>query len=119
MSKRVIVIEDDEDVFELVKAGLESHGCKVTKVSVASVAEAVVMLQDYDLFVVDLGLVGGNGQDVLAAINKAHPGSLKKIIVHTGADLKRSEIDALKQQCGAVIKKGVTSVEQLLSIAAL
>ena len=119
MSKRVIVIEDDEDVFELLRVELEARECAVTKVSVATVAEAVVALQDYDFFVVDLGLVGGDGHEVLTAINKAHPDAKEKIIVHTAAKLNDQEVFELEKQCAAVVPKSPESVLQIVELSNL
>ena len=61
---RVLVVEDDESVREMIKAVLELRGARVT--AVASVAAAKAHTDRVDVAVVDVTLGDGSGTEVIA-----------------------------------------------------
>jgi DNA-binding response OmpR family regulator len=58
---RLLVIEDETRIAELVKAGLARAGFTVDVVGLCGDARAALAVTSYDAAVVDLGLPDGDG----------------------------------------------------------
>lgn len=65
---RVLLVEDDAMIAQAVSANLKDTGYAVDWVSRGSEVAAAVAAQAYDLLLLDLGLPGKDGLDVLAQI---------------------------------------------------
>src|SRR5262249_23470682 len=62
---RLLIVEDETRIAELVKAGLVREGFAVDVVGQCSDARAALAVTSYDAAVVDLGLPDGDGLDLL------------------------------------------------------
>ena len=60
---RLLVVEDEGRIAELVKAGLSRAGFAVDVVGLCGDARAALAVTSYDAAVVDLGLPDGDGLD--------------------------------------------------------
>lgn len=69
---RVLVIDDDPSIIELVKIGLESRGMIVEEAETAGDAKRLLEERDYDLVLCDWMLPDHYG-DILLAWSKQHP----------------------------------------------
>lgn len=65
----VLVVDDDQDTRFLIAHVLERHGCRVLQAADGSTALALVDPNELDLALVDVGLPGMDGLDLLRAIN--------------------------------------------------
>jgi PAS domain S-box-containing protein len=70
---RVLLVEDEQDTRELVKAILERCGAEVT--AVASVDEALTSIErrKADVLISDIGMPGGNGYELIRKIRALEP----------------------------------------------
>ena len=67
---RVLIVEDDENIAQLLERDLMGLGLTVDKVGLAEHAFAAAADTDYALMVVDLGLPDGDGLDLVRRIRK-------------------------------------------------
>jgi DNA-binding response OmpR family regulator len=76
MSKRILVVEDTEDLARVLAMRLKSSGYEIDVAFDAIQAVERAMNSPHDLIILDLGLPGGDGLDVLkrlrASVNTAH-----------------------------------------------
>ena len=76
---RILLIEDDEVLCDLVKRNLEARGHQVSVAQNAKTAKAYLRTTTFDLIVLDINLPDQTGWDVLrAALNE---GRIKPLIV--------------------------------------
>lgn len=81
--KRILCVEDDDDVCSMITNLLNLIGCDV--VSAATMAEALSKIQDdkFDLYMIDNWLPGGSGVELCQRIRSAN--SSVPIIFYSGA----------------------------------
>ena len=85
MPHKVLVIEDELDISQLVKLHLEDIGCQVTQAFDGIVGLAEAQAKPFDLIVLDLKLPGLDGLEVCKRL-KTNPISKKiPVIVTTAA----------------------------------
>jgi CheY-like chemotaxis protein/two-component sensor histidine kinase len=82
-SARVLVVENDDAVRELIATTLELHGARVT--AVATAREARATREPFDLALVDLGLDDAHGDALLAELRMAS--RVRRGILVTGASV--------------------------------
>jgi len=63
---RLLVVEDEARIAELVRNGLARAGFTVDTAATAADAVAALEITNYDAAILDLGLPDGDGLDVLA-----------------------------------------------------
>jgi CheY-like chemotaxis protein/CHASE3 domain sensor protein len=113
-SKKVLVIEDRkierENVLKLVADG------NVQAVGVETGAEALKLLrtQSFDCVILDLKLPDMSGFELLEVVEKDRSITLPPVIVYTGRDLLKDEIEQLTGFSESIIIKGARSEERLL-----
>lgn len=69
--KRVLVIEDDEDIAELTSIHLQDLGCHVKLAQAGDTGYQLAIQNNFDLIVLDIMLPGMNGQDVCRQLRAA------------------------------------------------
>jgi two-component system response regulator PilR (NtrC family) len=82
MNARILVVDDDADIRDLVRAFLETEGCQVTEAANAAALRQAFAGTPPDAVMLDLKLPDGNGIDLLPELKKHWPQS--KIIILTG-----------------------------------
>jgi FixJ family two-component response regulator len=103
---RVLVVDDEPNLVELVEDVGKGIGCNV--IGAADVAEARKILaeQEVDLLVADLHLPDGNGMHLLPALREQQPGAAA--IVITGAPSLDNAIGAIRGGAVDFLKKPFT-----------
>ena len=81
---RLLVIEDETRIAELVKAGLARAGFTVDVVGLCGDARAALAVTSYDAAVVDLGLPDGDGLELLRELRTQ--GNQTPVLVLTARD---------------------------------
>lgn len=112
--RRVLVVEDDAQQAESVKALLASRD--VETVEAHSAAQTVELLgQDtFDCMVLDLNLPDASGLDLLDRLSEDDSIGFPPVIVYTGRDLSQDEELRLRKYSKSIIVKGAKSPERLL-----
>ena len=82
----VLVIEDDDDSREGLRLRLEAEGYRVAFAIEGTNAIAMIQKTNPDVIVLDLGLPGADGFDVMRRLRLVKPGALKRIIVLSAWD---------------------------------
>lgn len=90
--KHILVVEDDEDIFELVKYNLCKEGFKVTGVCSAEDALAKIRLGNVDMILLDLMLPGMDGLEFCRMLKKDNRTETIPIIMATA---KGEEADVI------------------------
>ncbi|MBU0504812.1 MAG: response regulator [bacterium] len=105
MSKKIVLIDDEEDFLELMTTMLEFHNYDVTAYSQADQFVAKLDEETYDLVVTDLLMPVMTGFEVLENIRAKE--SYKKIpaIVLTAKRLNGDEQKLIKKYGGQVLEK--------------
>lgn len=70
---RVLLVEDDDEVRELLIDVLNSHGLNVTPLSSAEEALSLESLQEFDLLLTDIGLPGASGPELAREVRRRSP----------------------------------------------
>lgn len=70
MSARILVVEDEQEIAELLVAYLERGGFEVSRASTVTDAIRVHAQFRPDLMLLDIGLPGGDGLDVLTSVRR-------------------------------------------------
>jgi two-component system copper resistance phosphate regulon response regulator CusR len=81
---RILVVEDERKVADLVARGLRSERCAVDVAASGDAGWAMANTYDYDLVILDLMLPGMNGHDLLRRIRQK--GSPVPILILTASD---------------------------------
>jgi tubulin-specific chaperone A len=112
--KRLLVVEDDPAQTESILA-LVADG-DVEAESAAAAEDAFERLSDgpFDCVILDLGLAGASGFELLERIRATRGISRIPVIIYTGRDLTRDEETRLQRYADSVIIKGARSPERLL-----
>ncbi|WP_313535257.1 response regulator [Sphingomonas sp.] len=112
--RRVLVVEDDAQQAESVKALLASR--EVETVQAHSAAQTFERLgqETFDCMVLDLNLPDASGLDLLDRLSEDDSVGFPPVIVYTGRDLSQDEELRLRKYSKSIIVKGAKSPERLL-----
>jgi DNA-binding response OmpR family regulator len=111
---KILIVEDQEKLAEMVKRGLEKEGFAADYVTDGLEAEKRILMYwaDYDLIILDLMLPGKNGFEICAAVRAA--GISKPILVLTARDVTDEKISLLNSGADDYLTKPF-SFEELLA----
>src|SRR4029079_17691693 len=131
---RILIIEDDALVADGMRRGLSQSGFAVDHVTNAELAEAAVTQENFDLLVVDPGLPGADGFDLIKRLRRG--GNAAPVLIVTARDALADRVSALDlgaddylvkpfalpelaARCRALIRRSKSSSNSDLSIGAL
>jgi two-component system response regulator MtrA len=131
VDKRLLVVEDDASIREVVTLGLESAGFHVTATGDGAEGLAVFRLDTFDLVVLDIMLPSLDGLEVCREIRRDHQipivflsarSELHDVVagLELGADdyvTKPFELPELVARIRAVLRRAVPSAEDVTTIA--
>jgi DNA-binding response OmpR family regulator len=90
---RILVVEDDSLVRDAVTRGLSAAGFTVDHVSTAEKADAALLADRFDVAVVDIGLPGDDGLQLLRRIRRR--GQTLPVLILTARDALADRVSAL------------------------
>ena len=86
MTKRILVVDDDRDVRNILETALGQRGLEVVAASNGREAIAALSEQQFSVVILDLLMPEASGFDVLDALGRADVKSLPVVLVLTGAE---------------------------------
>jgi DNA-binding response OmpR family regulator len=90
---RILVVEDDALVADAMLRGLTQSGFAVDRVASAEMAEAAMQREHFDLLLVDLGLPGIDGFDLVRRVRRG--GNNLPVLIVTARDGLADRVNAL------------------------
>lgn len=99
---RILVVEDESHVAELIQQALERKGMTCLLAENAQEADDLLGRHAVDAVTLDLGMPGRPGVDWLESVADSHPELARKTLVITGVDLDPALVERLAD-CGAGI----------------
>ncbi len=91
---RILIVEDEARIASFIAKGLTADGYTTTAVTDGSTALDLALTGDFDLVVLDIGLPGMDGYEVLRQMRSA--GSRLPVIVLTARDSVTDTVSALE-----------------------
>ncbi len=112
---KILVVEDDESVSELVKSVLELEGYSVQTAPNADIAKKLIKETTPDLAMIDIILPGQGGMDLILELHTIRP-QLGIVITSGKIDMTKSTFKVLAHQFGVVsILPKPFTVEELIT----
>jgi two-component system, OmpR family, response regulator ArlR len=113
--KKILVVEDDLSVSELVKTVLEEEGFSIITSPSAEKAKQLLLEEKPDIAMIDIILPGQGGMDLILDLHASNP-SLGIIITSGKIDMTMSTFKVLAHQFGviSILPKPFT-IEELLT----
>ncbi len=112
--KKLLIIEDNIQHNDAIRDLIGNGDVKSYSAYSGTEAQQVMMTENFDCIIVDLGLPDMSGFDLLEKIKTDKKLNSTPIIVYTGKDLNREEATRLHKLSDAVVIKTVNSHERLL-----
>lgn len=92
--KRMLVIEDDEEMRSMLKDFLEEEGLEIESARDALEAFHKLGVQSFDLILTDLRMPGSSGLDIIPRIKRLRPETSIVVITASGSeDIHRKAIE--------------------------
>ena len=112
---RILVVDDDANLLELVKTRLEAADYSVTAALNAEAALEAATAATFDLAVVDMKLEGHDGISLMEELHENHPEM--PVIILTGFGSIDSAVEAMKKGAYNYLTKPFDARELLLQIS--
>jgi DNA-binding response OmpR family regulator len=114
---RILVIEDERKVAEMVSRGLKAERYAVDVADNGDTGWAMAHTYDYDLVILDLGLPGMEGKDLLKRIRGRNAGI--PILVLTARDATSSKVECFEAGADDYLTKPFVFAELVVRVKAL
>lgn len=115
--KRILVLDDAEQITDLIREIFQPLGAQVTCVGDGRTAMELIQLHDYDLILLDLIMPRPDGWDVLALIRACRPSALERTILLTG-DRYENDLVQLSRDLAIPVLYKPFSIDDLRARAA-
>lgn len=113
-SRKILVVDDDKNLIQVMKVRLESAGYEVTTALKEEYALEVVKNQAFDLAIVDLQLERQNGISLMKEFHLLCPGM--PVIILTAYGTIESAVEAMRQGAYSYLTKPFNSRDMLFQI---
>ncbi len=113
--KKLLIVEDEAITRKSIEKLMKDVTIEISSVESAEKAVELLVKETFDCMILDLGLKGMSGFELLEKINE--DAKLKKlpIVIYTSKDLTVKENETLKKYAQSIILKGAKSFERLLA----
>jgi DNA-binding response OmpR family regulator len=118
-SRRILVIEDEEDVAGLLRARLASHGYEVHVESLGQTGIQAAEALHPDLVILDLMLPDMDGFTVSETLRKRHASWVLPILMLTARDQPLDKLHGYGAGADAYLTKPYEAGELLVTVAGL
>jgi signal transduction histidine kinase/DNA-binding response OmpR family regulator/HAMP domain-containing protein len=112
--KNLLIVEDDEGQRKSIMALIGESDVQIVGVDTAEAALDALRSERFDCMIVDLGLPGMSGIDLIEQVRRSDALSQIPIVVYTGIDLAPEEEARLRRLTETIIVKGAESPDRLL-----
>lgn len=116
MGLKILILEDDKYLNEIIKSYLLSKGYIVTNVFDAEEAKSAIYKQIFDLYILDIMVPKGNGIDIL---NNIRDMTDNPVLIITALDSENTEIKAFERGTDDYIRKPFSPNKLLIRIEAI
>lgn len=113
-SNRVLVVEDDGSLGEVINHSLKLRGIEAVVVPDATEGISHFMDSPPQVFIVDIGLPGMNGIEMLEALSETCQNTNTRVVLYSARETAARELGTVEPLINAVLLKSKTSVEQLV-----
>jgi DNA-binding response OmpR family regulator len=113
---RILIVEDEERLASFLDKGLRANGYATTVVAEGGAASLMARDDDFDLVILDLGLPGKDGFDVLREIRAA--GQRLPIVILTARDELEDKVSGLDRGADDYVTKPFRFEELLARVGA-
>jgi len=114
---KVLLLEDDDETARALCEGLRERGFEPTHAASCPAALERVAAQRFDAAILDLGVPGGSGYDVLAALRKSDPGA--PVLILTARDAVDDRVEGLERGADDYLVKPFAFAELVARLRAL
>lgn len=114
---RVLVVEDDESLGDVLERGLREEGHAVDLERTVAGADLALSTSEYDLVVLDLGLPDGDGLTLCAGLRSS--GSPARVLVLTARDTLADTVGGLDAGADDYLRKPFDFAELAARVRAL
>jgi CheY-like chemotaxis protein/GAF domain-containing protein len=111
--KKLLVVEDDSGARAAIRQLIRQADLDISEASSAEEAMELLASNTFDCMILDLGLPGMNGYELLKSV-KAASISMPPVVVYSGRELSTEESLLLREYTDSVIIKGAKASERLL-----
>jgi CheY-like chemotaxis protein/signal transduction histidine kinase/CHASE3 domain sensor protein len=116
-TRHLLVVDDDASARAAVRTLLNQDDVSIEEAASGEEALQKINETGYDCIVLDLGLPGISGVEMLEKL--AQSGSIPPVVVYSGRELSREENLRIRQYTDSIVIKGVRSPERLLDEVSL
>ncbi len=94
MEKNILIVDDDRDQRDVLRATLELFEYRVLEAANITDAKSVIQNDQVDLIITDVEMPGGTGIDLLKSVKVSHPQI--PTIIHTGMPKFEAAVECVK-----------------------
>ncbi|TPG11229.1 response regulator [Rhodanobacter glycinis] len=116
--RHLLIVDDDAGSRTAVRTMLRADSVQIDEAGSAEEALEKIAHTGYDCIVLDLGLPGMSGLELLEKLADTASG-VPPVVVYSGRELSREETLKLRQYTDAIVLKGARSTEQLFDEVSL
>ena len=113
-----LIIDDEEQIVDLVRAALQSHGWRTAALTDSTALETILNGEKFEAVVCDLKMPGKSGLEILDLLRKRCPELARRFLLMTG-DLGDTDKQALLASHVPVLRKPFTLAQLLEAVQAL
>ena len=113
-SPRVLVIDDDPNVFQLASRALEKDGYRASYAANGRIGLEMIAQDKPDLIVLDLNMPEMNGIDFLGEMQRRNIPDPPPVVIFSAQDLTENEAQHLRTSAKEMLLKGTNSTFDLV-----
>ncbi len=113
--KKLLIVEDEAITRKSIEELMANSSIEIVSVESGEDALERLKADNFDCVILDLGLKGMSGYEVLEEMNADEKLKNIPVVIYTSKDLTREENEKLRKYAQSIILKGAKSFERLLA----